>query len=121
MDIVVNIIGILFVALSVFFIVKPQAMKYLWNFFAVNGRIYIVGILRFILAVIFLISARECHRPAIIIAIGIFLFIAGLIIFILGPKKLVPVLDWWRQKPLWVLRILALVLLAFGGLIIFSA
>ena len=121
MDILIIIIGIVIMIMGVAYFAEPKIMKWLLNFFRQGERIYIAGIMRLVLGIIFLLSARQCDMTWIIILISI-VFIAGsLLIFVLGPRRLNPIIEWWEKLPVWVLRILAVVMLAFGGLIIYAA
>ena len=121
MDIVITIIGIAIVVMGIVYLIKPAFMKWLVDFFKKGARIYLAGVLRLALAVVFLLSARECGRPIIIGVLGVLFLLGGFFIFILGPKSITPILDWWLTKPVWIMRVLALVTAAFGALIIYAA
>jgi len=121
MNIVIKVIGIVFVLIAIGYLLKPDVMRRLIGFFAQGNRLYLAGLIRFILAVVFLAAARECRKPWVIFAFGILFLLGGLLIFLGGPKRLRPVLEWWHRQSDTLLRVLALATLAVGVVIIIFA
>ncbi len=121
MDIVIKTLGILIALVGIVYFLRPDVMKWLMQFFKQGKRLYFAGLIRFALAVVFLLAARECKHVWVIFAFGILFIIGGLLIFILGPQKLKSYIEWWQKQSNLLLRILALIALAIGGVIIYSA
>jgi len=121
MDIVVKIAGIVFVFIGILYLLKPGVLKSFVEFFKKGRRIYFVGLIRFVLAVIFLLAANQCKRVWVIIVFGILFMISGLLVFMLGTKRLKSILDWWQKQSLLLLRLVAVIILAMGAVIIYSA
>jgi hypothetical protein len=121
MDIVVKIVGMVIVLLAVLFLLKPDVMKSLLGFFKQGKRMYFIGIVRLILAVIFLLAARECDVTWVIVTFGILFLMSALLIFIIGPEKLRSMLDWFQNKSVIFLRVMAVIVLVLGVVIIYSA
>jgi hypothetical protein len=121
MDTIVKIVGIVIVFLAVLSLLKPDIMKRLLKFFKQGKRVYFAGLVRLILAVVFLLAARECDITWVIVVFGILFLISGLSIFMIGTEKLKPVLDWFQNKSALFLRVMAVIILAFGAIIIYSA
>lgn len=121
MDTVITIVGIVFIALGIFLVVKPVVLKRMWKFFIKGKRLYLAGLLRFTLAVIFLIGAGECKNTPLIIVFGIIFLISGLLIFMIRLEKLKSIIGWWQNRSIAFLRIPALILLAIGIIIVCSA
>jgi uncharacterized protein YjeT (DUF2065 family) len=96
-------------------------MKWLMEFFKKGKRIYFAGLIRFALAVVFLVAARECKHSWVIFAFGILFIISGLLIFILGLEKLKSIIDWYQKQSVLLLRVVAVIALAIGAVIIYSA
>ncbi|MBN2456015.1 MAG: hypothetical protein JXB29_05690 [Sedimentisphaerales bacterium] len=63
MDSIIKIIGIVFVAIGIVYLLKPEIAKALMDFFKQANRIYIAAVIRLALAVVFLLAARECIVP----------------------------------------------------------
>jgi uncharacterized protein YjeT (DUF2065 family) len=119
--IVIKSLGMLFALMGIAYLLRPDIIKKLMAFFKKGKRIYLPGLIRFALAIVFLVAARECRYPWIIFASGIIFLIGGLLIFMLGPEKIRRILDWYQNQPTLIFRVIAVVVLAFGAIIIFSA
>jgi uncharacterized protein YjeT (DUF2065 family) len=119
--IVIKSLGILFALMGIAYLLRPEIIKKLMGFFKKGKRIYLPGLVRFALAVVFLVAARECRYPWIIFACGIIFLTGGLLIFLLGPEKIRRILNWYQEQSTLVFRIIAIVVLAFGVIIILSA
>jgi ABC-type bacteriocin/lantibiotic exporter with double-glycine peptidase domain len=121
MDTVVKIIGIVLVAIAIIFLIKPDIMKHLIEFFKKGSRIYLAALIRLALAVVFLLSARECDLTWVIVVFGVIFLIAGLLIFMLGAEKTRRFLEWYQKQSLVLLRVIAVIPLAMGAIIIYAA
>ncbi|MBA7700677.1 hypothetical protein ES703_109400 [subsurface metagenome] len=121
MDIVIKSLGIVIVLVGVVYLLRPDVMKWLMEFFKHGKRIYLAGLLRLALAVIFLLGARECDITWVIVVFGILFLIGGVLIFILGPEKIRRILDWYQKQSTLLLRVIAVIALAIGAIIIYSA
>ena len=121
MAIAVKIIGIVFVFIAVVYLLRPDILKYLMDFFMKGRRIYFAGLLRFVLAVVFFLGANDCRIPWVIITLGILFIISGVLVFTLGLERLKAMLEWYQNQPSILLRFIALIALAVGAIIIYSA
>ena len=121
MDILVKIVGVVIITAAIVYLLKPGVMKWLMEFFKQGKRIYFAGLIRLVLAVVFLLAATQCSRPKVIAGFGILFLISGLLIFMLGLEKLKAILDWYQKKTDLFLRVIALIALAIGAVIIYSA
>ena len=119
--IVIKSLGILIALMGVAYLLRPEIIKQLMNFFKKGRRIYLPGLLRFALAVVFFLGARECRYFWVIFASGIIFLTGGLLIFTLGPERIRRILDWYDEQPTLIFRVIALIVLAFGAVIIYSA
>jgi len=121
MDIVIKSLGIVFCIIGIVYLLRPDIMKWLMEFFKKGKRIYFAGVIRFALAIVFLVGALKCKYPKVIIAFGILFIIGGLLIFALGPEKIRRMLEWYQKQPVLIFRVIAVIVLAIGLTIIFSA
>ena len=121
MDKVILVLGVAVLLIGIAYLLKPDVVRWLLRFFRQGKRIYFVGLIRFALAIVFLLAARECDITWAIAAFGILFLISGLLIFVLGLEKVKSILEWWEGKSVLTLRLLALVTVAIGAAIIFSA
>jgi fumarate reductase subunit C len=121
MRIAIKGLGILIALIGIAYLLRPEIIKHLMNFFKKGRRIYFSGLLRFALAVVFFLGARECAYFSVIFASGIIFLAGGLLIFVLGPEKVRRILDFYRDQPILIFRVIALIVLIFGAIIIYSA
>jgi uncharacterized protein YjeT (DUF2065 family) len=121
MDTVIKIIGIVFVCAGIVYLLKPNVIKSLMEFFKKGKRIYLAALIRLALAVVFFSSYRDCDQRRIIFVFGILFLFGGLLIFILGSEKIRAIIDWWQRQPVLLLRVIALIFLAIGAIIVYSA
>jgi len=121
MNIAIKSLGILIALMGIVYLLRPEIIKRLMNFFKKGRRIYLPGLLRFALAVVFFLGARECRYFWAIFASGMIFLTGGLLIFMLGPERIRRILDWYQEQPILVFRVIALIVLAFGAIIIYSA
>jgi uncharacterized protein YjeT (DUF2065 family) len=121
MEVVIKIIGIIIVALAIAYLLKPEFMTYVMEFFKEGKRIYFAGLIRLMLAVIFLLAAHECDITWVIVLFGILFLISGLLMFALGLERIKSIIGWWQKQSVFTLRIFALVAFIIGVLIIYSA
>lgn len=118
---VIKSLGILFTLMGIAYLLRPEIIKKLMGFFKKGKRIYLAGLVRLALAVVFFVAASECRYFWIIFASGIIFLTGGLLIFLLGPDKIRRILDWYEGQPIVIFRVIALIVLVFGMVIIFSA
>lgn len=119
--IIIKLLGVVFVLMGIAYLLKPDIMKGLMAFFKKGNRMYLPGLVRFVLAIIFFVGARECQYFWIIFAFGVLFLLSGLLIFLLGPAKIRGILDWYQKQPVFVFRVIAVIVMAVGVVIVFSA
>ena len=121
MHIIIKSLGIVFAIMGIMYLLRPSIIKWLMEFIKKGKRIYLAGLLRFALAIVFLVGARECRYPWIIFAFGIIFLLSGLLIFMLGPEKIRRILDWYGEQPTLIFRVIAIIVIAVGLIVVFSA
>jgi hypothetical protein len=121
MDTVVKIIGIVIVVMGVVLLLKPAAARAIMGFFRQGKRIYLAALARLTLAVVFLLAASACRVTWAIGLFGVLFIASGLLIFALGAERIGGMLDWYMQRPAWVIRLMAVLVFAFGGVIVYCA
>lgn len=121
MDIVIKGLGVLFVLMGIAYLLRPDIIKRLMQFFKKGKRIYFAGLLRFALAIVFFVGARECRSFWVIFGCGVMFLLGGFLIFSLGPEKIRRMLDWYARQSMLIFRVIALIVLVFGLIVVFSA
>ncbi len=120
LPLVVRIVGVVLALMGVIFVIHPLLVRKLWAFFIVGKRIYLAALIRVILGVLFLLAASACRLPIVIIVIGILMLAAAVLIVSLKKETIDAMINYWLSKPLIVVRLISLVLIAFGALIVYS-
>jgi len=121
MQMLIRIIGILIILVGVVFLLRAELFREVLNFFKGGKRVYIAGVLRMVLAVLFLVGATQCRIPKGIIVIGVLVLLSSFMIFTLKLDKLKAMIEWWQKRSSIILRIIALIAVAFGALIVYFA
>jgi hypothetical protein len=114
-------IGIVIIAIGVIYLVYPQVIRILLNFFAVGYHIYLAAVLRLVFGVILLLAASRTAEPKIIAVLGIIFLLGAILIVAIGPKKIKPILNWYKKWPLWAMRTAAILVILFGLLVIYAS
>ncbi len=121
MILLVKLIGIFMACMGVAIMLNPSVMKKMISFWRKGKKLYAGGLLRVLFGVIFLVSSSQAMFPWVIYILGILMLLGAALIFILGLEKAKAILDWWDRKPHSVLRLMAILILAIGVLVIYSA
>jgi len=122
MVMLVRFIGIVIVGMGVAFLLRPKLYKQYVAFWQLGKRLYLGAILALLIGIIFLLAvSSECRLVGVILALGILSLVKGAMLFTLGQEKIKTMLKWWQARSLLVLRLVALVAIAFGALLIYSA
>ena len=121
MALIIKGLGIIFVIVGILHLLRPDILKRVMEFFKKGKRIYFAGLIRLVLAVIFLLGARECDKTWLIVVLGILFLISGLIIFMLGPTRAGSIIGWFQKQSNILIRVIAIIIMVFGAIVIYSA
>ena len=121
MIVLVRFIAIFVTCMGGWVFLVPKAMRGMITFWQQGRRIYLGILLRILIGMVFLLSASRARQPQVMLVLGALVVAVGVFALILGPEKVKAILKWIDKKPDSFLRLTALVVLAFGTLIIFSA
>ncbi len=120
MAILVKAIAVVIACMGIINLVNPAVMKKMISFWQRGRRIYIGGLIRIFLGAILLWSSSGARHFCVIALIGALMILGGMTIFIVGEEKMRGILIWWDNKPVFVLRVVACLMVALGALIFFS-
>ncbi len=119
MVILVKIVGVVILLEGIILLLNPKVMKNLIGFWAKGKRLYAGGVLSLLFAVVFFSVASRCKLPVVLTILGVISLIKGIYILALGPK-VKAMLDWWAARPAGTVRAWAIIVIAFGALLIYS-
>ena len=120
MIMLVRVLGVVIVGMGVAFLLKPKLYKQYVAFWQPGKRLYLGAILSLLIGVILLLAATQCRLVGFILALGILCLAKG-VMLMLRQEKMKSVLKWYQARSLLVLRLIALIAIAFGALLLYSA
>jgi len=120
MLVIVRLITVIWAALGIVLLVKPDTFGQIISFCRQGKRLNVIGIVRIAIGVIFLLAASASRVPGLIALIGILILVKGILVFALSRRKLNSIIDYWQNKPAPFVRFLGLVVLALAWLVIVS-
>jgi len=121
MLILVRLIGIVIVAVGITFLLSPKLYRRYMAFWEQGRRLYAGAILGILIGVVLLLAASGCRLVGVVLMLGILCLVEDIIIFALGREKMKSMLKWWQGRSLLVLRLIALIIIAVGALLLYSA
>lgn len=123
MILLARLIGIFLVCVGIVNFINPVVMKKMISFWQKGKRIYAGGLIRVLFGSVLLWASFDFQmkHPCVLAFLGALMVLGGLLIFILGLERMKTMLNWWDKKPLFVLRLMAILALAIGVLVIYSA
>jgi len=117
----VRIIGTAIVTLAIIYLLNPDSLRYILNFFIKGKRIYTPAVIRFALSAVFFYAASQCKIPWLITILAAIFLIDAMIILLMKLENLKNIIRWFTRQPDATLRTTALLTLAVGVLIIYAA
>jgi hypothetical protein len=117
--IVIFVIGWLVVAEGLLFLLRPALLGPVVRFFNRTLWMYTLSVVRIALAVIFLLGAMQCRVTVVIAGFGILLLISGFAGLIVKHRMYHSILQWWQERNLTSVRLVAAVVLLIGAVIVY--
>jgi uncharacterized protein YjeT (DUF2065 family) len=121
METVIKVIGIVIVCIGLFYLIKPRIFRSIMGFFARGSWLYLAAILRFALAIVFIMGARHCGIKWVIVLFGLIFLLSGLLIFMMGLRKAKSIISWYLKQPMFIYRVVAVIVIAVGLIITYAA
>ncbi|MFC1667497.1 hypothetical protein ACFL0P_06560 [Candidatus Omnitrophota bacterium] len=109
-----KIISLLWIALGIWWIMRPQGLKRRFTKKVKKTRRKILFLIAIIIAGLFLSAAKYAQGilANVFLIAGILGIIKGL--FFLTSKAADKMIDWWAERPLWMWRLWALCFVIIG-------
>ncbi len=121
MVILVRLLGIVLVGFGVAYLVNPNIMKQYIAFWKKGKRLYAGAAASLLIGIILLRAASQYTLSLVVTVFGILALIKGIVLFVLKPEKVMPMMEWWLQKPVAFLRGHAIIVIVIGVLLIYCA
>ncbi len=117
----VFIIGWLIVVEGILFLLRPELLGPIVRFFNNTFWMYTLSVLRIALAVVFLLGAMQCRVRGVIVSFGILLLITGVAGLIVKHQMYNAILQWWQERNLTTVRLVAVIVMLIGAVIVYCA
>ena len=101
------------------FLLRPALLGPVVRFFNRTVWMYTLSVVRIVLAVIFLLGAMQCRVTIVIAGFGILLLISGFAGLIVKHRMYQSILQWWQERNLMTVRLVAAVVLFIGAVIVY--
>jgi uncharacterized protein YjeT (DUF2065 family) len=121
MNTVIKVIGTVIVCIGLVYLIKPEVLKNFMRFFAKGSRLYLAALVRLALAIVFFSGARQCGVRWVIVLFGLLFLLSGLLIFMLGLEKAKSIINWYQKQPVFIFRVIAIIVLSVGLIIVYAA
>ena len=102
-----KIIGILWICLGIWWVMRPQGLKRRFRKKVKRSRRKLLFLIILLMAGLFLSAAKYAHGllASAFLMIGVLAIIKA--VFFFSSKAAEKTIDWWLEKPLWVWRVWA--------------
>jgi hypothetical protein len=118
-EIVVFTIGWLIVAEGLLFLLRPALLGPIIRFFNRTFWMYMLSVVRIAMAVVFLLGATQCRVTVVIAGFGILMLIMGFAGLIVKHRMYHSILQWWQERNLTTVRLVAAVVLLIGAVVVY--
>jgi uncharacterized membrane protein YgdD (TMEM256/DUF423 family) len=118
MSAVIAIFGLFMLGISMAILVAPERLKRMLRVFLDKQGLSLAVGIRIVVGILFLLAASETRAPSFITAMGILFLLTGVAIPFIGRARIDRLVNWWLQRPDWVLRTWAVAAGALGGVFV---
>ena len=119
----VKLLGIVILGYGIAFLMDLKRFDGVITFWKQGKRLYAGGVIKALCGLVFILGGTdyECRMPGVIFTIGVLSLLGGVSVFVLGLKKVEKMMDGWANRPVATKRLLAVIYVAMGVLIVYSA
>jgi ribose/xylose/arabinose/galactoside ABC-type transport system permease subunit len=118
---VIRVIGLLIACVGISMAVNPRITKRMLGFWRRGKRIYLGGAIRILIGLLFLFFASRAAVPAVIVTLGAVSLASGIFLLWWGATRVKKLFDWFDARSSSAVRLMSLIVIAFGVLIMASA
>lgn len=123
--IVISMTAVFFAGLIMLFglwgVAQPQPLLNLVARVWSNPQgIYLAIAVRLAFGLALMLAATTSRYPAFISGLGLFVIVAGLSVPFFGEHRILMIVQWWKARPPWVIRLWALAAALLGALVLYA-
>jgi hypothetical protein len=116
----VILFGVLITAMGVAGLAAPQWIVGGILSWQPRTRFYLAVGIRFGFGGALVLAASTCRFSTVIFALGAIALVAALALALLGERRVDSMLQWWLQRPMFVLRAWFAAAVLFGGFLVYA-
>jgi hypothetical protein len=120
MTLAVSLFGLFVVALGIAGVVSPRRLLALVTRVQLQMGLYSIAGIRLLLGMALLLSASTSRAPLYFQLLGGLSLVSGLVTPFFGNRRLEAVLEWWRRRPPWVVRLWSVFVALFGASLVWA-
>ena len=122
MAVLVLLLGVLMTVVGLIGLVEPATvLGWIDSMFQKPSGLYVAALIRFVAGVILVLAAPSTRFPEVIWIIGLIAIVAALSLPLIGFRRVRSLLDWWTKTSAAVIAVSFLLLIVFGGFLIYAA
>jgi len=121
MTLAVVLFGLFLSALGIAGVQSPERLLALVTRAQSQLGLYWIAGFRILVGVALLLASPSSRVPAYLQAIGALAIVSGVASPFFGARRFEVILEWWRQRPPWVVRVWSALVLLFGLSLVWAA
>lgn len=114
-------VGVLLIGITLYLLVRPQALIALIDQVLTTRWLFLVALVRLLLGAALIASASAVGFSGVIAAIGWLGALSGMVLVAVPPPVWERFSEWLKRLPIALLRIWTLMGLSLGGFLIFAS
>ena len=121
MSYLVAILGLAIAVIGLIGAVEPRRLLGLVDKFWTGERSLNIAVgLRIGIGTLLILAAPFTNFPPVITAVGVVTFLAGIGLIVLGYERVDKLIQWFKHRPLAVVRVSAMAAVAFGTVLMLA-
>jgi hypothetical protein len=114
MHLAVALFGLFVAALGLAGVLSPRRLLALVTHAVTRLGIYFLAAFRLVAGTVLLVAAASSRAPLYLQILGWLSLVAGAITPFVGVRRVDALLDWWRRRPAWIVRLWSCFVVLFG-------
>ena len=120
MRLAVALFGLFITALGVAGLASPQRLLALVTRAQSQLGLYLIAGIRLLLGAALLMAAPESRAPLYLQVLGVLSLVSGIVTPFFGVRRFEAILDWWRRRAPWAVRLWSAIVILFGASLIWA-
>lgn len=114
MTLAVALFGLSVAALGIAGVLSPQRLVALVARLQLRLGLYFIAGLRLLVGAALLLAAPASRVPMYLQVLGWLALVSGIVTPFFGRRRFEAILEWWRERATWIVRLWSFLVLLFG-------